>query len=179
MVNRYKFNVLQVVLHHIFTTQYFLGAPSIPEQKTLRNLFLQRLGAKFTDGKIDETAVETGRAAELAGTYFNQVIDRQISKAGGLLTFNSILLAVIFTHDLFANNKDIRTIIAGLLLFSCMPLLDMLVAIWAQPEVYGSALQDLDDSLRTCSFRSRLLVMSTIPSFVAVISVLGMELWGS
>ncbi|MBY0468769.1 MAG: hypothetical protein K2Q07_07315 [Burkholderiaceae bacterium] len=89
--------------------------------------------------------------AELAFAYVNQVIDRQISKASGLLAFNSIVFAglqVANTSTFAAKLSAVLSLLAALLLLLLMHVK------WGSPESFQTAENDLNYSLNVCFNRA-------------------------
>lgn len=131
---------------------YLLGAP-IGRQD--QQAFEQALQARFGN---ESNAFE----------YMERVLDRQISKASGLLSYNSILVAALsfggFPHWL-------GKISAAIALFSCLPLLLMLYVSWHEAEVYQQAKSDFQSSCVTCYWRSYLLTISLLLSTIATILI--------
>ena len=89
--------------------------------------------------------------AELAFGYVNHVIDRQISKASGLLAFNSIVFAglqVANTSTFAAKLSAVLSLLAALLLLLLMHVK------WGSPPSFQTAEDDLNYSLHMCFNRA-------------------------
>ncbi len=89
--------------------------------------------------------------AELAFSYVNQVIDRQISKASGLLAFNSIVFAGLQVADTSTFAGKLSAVLS---LLAALLLLLLMHVKWGSPESFQTAEDDLDYSLHMCFNRA-------------------------
>lgn len=139
--------------------KHILGAPLCEcDRKEFKNALLKRFSGDN----------------EQAFSYINNVLDRQIAKASGLLTFNSILVA---TTTLSKNPEQFITLTAGsLALFSCIPLLLLMYVFWGGSDKYSEAQADFEDTCETCYRRSYALTISLIASFLATVFI-AISLW--
>lgn len=112
---------------------------------------------------------------EGAVSFIGNVIDRQIAKASGLLSFNSLLFAGL---QVSSASKGWLTITALLLtLIACLPLLALLFVDWRKPDSYRSPQEDFQFITRLAMMRSRLLAaslgLSIIGTVISMLIVLG------
>ncbi|MFM0670227.1 hypothetical protein [Paraburkholderia sediminicola] len=161
----------------MFRKGYILTAPKKEKKGEYTTALLRRYGAAFqNNGVVDSDADATKRAWEYAFQYLDRVVDRQISKASGLLTFNSILLVVLYGQDaLFKCREPWRIVLTTLLIVSCFIMLDMLYVNWSDPSNFESAKKDFEGSLDICSSRTRHLFLSLVLSSLAVLIMLFAE----
>jgi hypothetical protein len=103
---------------------------------------------------------------EKAVTYMEKALDRQLNKARGLLTFNSILVAALRVQEgqTYCCWNNIGSIFA---IVSCLPLLLMLWVVWGSNEDYSETVKDFDRLFALCCKRAYRLSFSILASIVA------------
>lgn len=101
---------------------------------------------------------------EGAVAYIDRVIDRQLNKAGGLLTFNSVLIAAL---NLLGDGAFLTNVGSLTAIVSCLPLLFMMYVIWAPAGQYATAEKDFRRGCKLSYYRARLLSLSLAASLVA------------
>ena len=110
-------------------------------------------------------------APETAVTYLDRIIDRQLNKARGLLSFNSILIAALNIERSAGHTTahpcptDIASIAA---LVSCMPLLVMMYVVWGPLTTYEDPGAEIDRAVKLCCKRAYMLTASLLASGVAI-----------
>jgi hypothetical protein len=140
----------------------------IPVRKADWKLYREAIKERFTD---PEKGVE----------YVYRILDRQINKARGLLTYNALLFA---TFRLFASDTNPSAISsswikcgAGAALFSCCVLLTLLWVWWGSSDDYRTAANDLiaalDRTMRRTQLISLALALSAISTLIALGSIVG------
>lgn len=170
-------NFLKFVGHIYRRREYVLGAPIDDRIKFYKTDLVKRFGGAVVNGEIVlPPSTDTNNAYERAYSYLDAAIDRQINKASGLLTFNSILLAVLYSYDLYKSHSYWRLSLTTMLVLACMLLLDMMLMIWSGPEVFGSAIEDLDGALHVCRNRTRVLSLSIVISIAATLLMLVLDI---
>jgi hypothetical protein len=101
--------------------------------------------------------------------FVDAMLDRQITKAGGLLTFNSILLAGFrLSTDHVPHFVRVTNSVGSLVaLATCLVLLVSIVRVtWSQPGTYGSATSELTHTVRLLCQRS--YVINVFAMFSAI-----------
>lgn len=108
---------------------------------------------------------------EDAVTYMQKVLDRQINKARGLLTFNSILVAALGSQDLPIACLEKWAAISALL--SCLPLLALMRVKWpTDPTEVKDAHSDLKSHCSDSYGKSFILTVSLVLSGFATVLIL-------
>lgn len=171
-------NLQKWAKHSLFSKGYFLGAPTKDCLPSYETELVKRFGCECEiDGTVKSCSSATKKAYEMAFSYLDRIVDRQISKASGLLTFNSVLLVVLYSQGKpFEGATLLRLLLTTMLLLSCMLLLDMMLVVWSTSEVFGSASKDFEGSLQVCCTRTRYLSLSTVLALGAILLMLGVEL---
>ena len=106
-----------------------------------------------------------GPAIEQAVVYADRITDRQINKARGLLSFNSVLFAVFAFHpDTFV----MRPFGTLLTLVSSLMLVLLMYVSWAPAKDFVSAETDFRNSCRVCYRRAWILTVAIVLSLVSV-----------
>lgn len=99
--------------------------------------------------------------AELAFAYVNKVIDRQISKAGGLLAFNSIVFAGLQIAGVSSGPAKLSAVLS---LLAALMLLLLMRVKWGSPASFQTADDDLSYSLNMCFNRAMAISWSLLLS---------------
>lgn len=107
---------------------------------------------------------------EKAFSYVNKVLDREINKSIGLLTFNGILFAAL---SLAENKTTLINWAKVLVLFSCVPLLRVMFVVWGRPSDSSSDQKDFDATFKMVWWRSGFILISLVLSFLATLCCLG------
>ncbi len=160
------------------------AAAAVPQVK-LRDRLLPAIAAAFgplpgTEGANSfETNLATrfneSKPLEGAVTYIDRVIDRQLNKARGLLSFNSILLAALnFEHSCVPHWPEWASILA---LVSSVPLLLLMLVVWGQPSRFATAADDLKATVTLSCWRGYALVFSFLFSLAAVAISILITVW--
>jgi hypothetical protein len=154
------------VTRNLFSQEYFLLAPKSQFYSCYTNALLERFDRRPVESR--EGSPSKG-VYEQASSYLDKVIDRQLNRARGLLTFNSILLALVNNEmSVVASHMGTRLILSTLLLLSCMLLLGIMFVHWAHADDLQDIAKDLDGSFNICARRTRLVTILTLLSFIAV-----------
>ncbi|OYT99284.1 MAG: hypothetical protein CFE40_05300 [Burkholderiales bacterium PBB1] len=95
--------------------------------------------------------------AELAFDYVNRVIDRQISKASGLLAFNSIVFAGLQIANVSTFAAKLSAVLS---LLAALFLLLLMHVKWGSPDTFQTAEDDLNYSLNVCFNRAMVISWS-------------------
>lgn len=106
--------------------------------------------------------------------YVQRSLDLQISKAGGLLTFNGLVIAVgtlLWTTIDARSGSSSPAVVFWLMLVSSVITLLLIVVWWSAPQHYASATADISKSLRIGSIRGWTLNIATLMSIVSVCAV--------
>ncbi|MFM0427587.1 hypothetical protein PQQ75_01120 [Paraburkholderia aspalathi] len=161
-------NRLCLLLNRTFSDDYFLAAP----RKGKQSAYVQALLLRYSRTNTSESTYEQ------AFQYLDTVVDRQISKASGLLTFDSILLAVLYAQEaLYSPHEWGRMLLTALLFFACLVLFDMLYPNWSSPKSFETAEEDFTGSFNICCSRTQHLFLSMLLSVVALVAMMGAEIW--
>ena len=161
-------NLWHLLRHRTFSEHYRLAAP----RKDKQSEYVQALLKRYNVTENRE------RAYDQAFQYLDTVVDRQISKAGGLLTFDSILLAVLYAQEaLYSPHEWGRMLLTALLFFACLVLFDMLYPHWSSPESFETAEKDFTGSFNICCSRTQHLFLSMLLSVVALVAMMSAEIW--
>jgi hypothetical protein len=112
-----------------------------------------------SDRQAFKTAIlgRFGGNAELAFGYVNQVIDRQISKASGLLAFNSIVFAGLQIANVSTFAAKLSAVLS---LLAALFLLLLMHVKWGSPDTFQTAEDDLNYSLNVCFNRAMVISWS-------------------
>ena len=151
-------------------------------REKFEEMYLKRFRENRTvikdSSKPTETTVES-IVSEKASEYLYRVLDRQINKARGLLTYNGLLLASFnFVTRTQANPPPSKPVlvVAGaggaLALLSCLPLLVLMVVKWGDPAWYKDAESDCKATLQTVWQRTGWVRLSLGLSLVATLAAL-------
>lgn len=147
-----------------------------------RLAFGKALWERYTGGKpadlraIEEAANDPQQAGAL--TYLERVIDRQLNKCRGILSFDGLLLASVkMWADKLPNNSGMGHSLAvfalGLaaffLLASSIVMLDLLWVHWGASDDYKTYGREVVASIKVCEHRSRLISCSVVLSVGAVV----------
>ena len=134
-------------------TSHWTGAPwKAEDKKAFEDTILNR----FNDFGL-EKAVE----------FMDRVIERQLIKSSGLLTFNSILIGVV--HYISSSPNIWANIATYLSMVSCLPLLSMMYVKWGPATAFTNAEIDVRRACKICFHRAHLLTISLGLSVAAVI----------
>lgn len=130
---------------------HLLGAPfRFPDQDEMIHALEQRFNSDM----------------EKAFSYGVDIGNRQINKAIGLLTFNSILFAA---YNVSNKTTLIPIPFAQLLsLLSCLPLLYMMFVVWFPAENYKTAEADFSQLMDVIFKRSHFLSLSLYIAFISL-----------
>ena len=151
---------------------YVLGAPLLkgdksPYEATLTN--------RFRAAGDSPTEEEKRRANEQKADYVYRVLDRQINKARGLLTYNALLftaLNLISRGSTMTFEPKICGVSAALLgrvlaLAACAMLLLLLKMSWGKADIYKDADADAKGTLETVWKRTYWVTLSLYVSMMA------------
>jgi len=117
-----------------------------------------------------EKAILERYSVEGAVNYISLIVDRQITKAIGLLTVNTILFAAFTNTNMHSTYNEIPLIVASLLvLISSFPLITIMYVAWGSKEEYQVAKQDFEGTCKIVYLRSYFLTFSLMLSFLALI----------
>jgi len=149
--------------------RFLLGAPL---REDLYETYKTTLINRFSEG---DPKVFTEKGVD----YINRVLDRQINKARGLLTYNALLVTAINTVvvartprgavPVFMHWIDIGRILA---LASCIPLLAIFYLIWGPAEVFKDAASDFAGTYNTLRQRTYLLTVAIYATLLATLIAL-------
>lgn len=138
---------------------------AITEVKTAAEI----AAARFNDVKV--LPLVDRQAAERAQTYLERVVDRQINKVRGILTFDSILIVAIRTLGTDSGEKCFlasRNIAVGCLWVAIFICLIMFVVHWGDVEHYRDAKTEFDLTTVLIRRRSTMVLMAVVLSGLAV-----------
>lgn len=130
-------------------SSFWLGAPTHRGDVEIFALVLQH---RF------ENAKDTGVG------YIDRVVDRQLNKARGLLTYNSLMLA---TSNLIGLEATFKVPVSVLALISCLFLMKMMYVEWGSIQTYEDWSADIADGVYVAAGRAKLLTASLAFSGVA------------
>lgn len=121
---------------------YWMGSPWwASDRQAFKDAILKRYGGQ----------------AEPAFAYVNQVIDRQISKASGLLAFNSIVFAGLQVANVSTFAAKLSAVLS---LLAALLLLLLMHVKWGSPDTFHTAENDLNYSLNVCFNRATVISWS-------------------
>jgi hypothetical protein len=142
-----------------------------PPQATLATSVRKRF-------RLDEASTAPAdkvAAYEKAVVYLDRIIDRQIIKTGGLLTFNSILLAGfrIGSDHLLTWAKVVNAIGSFVALVTCVALLLLVVRVtWNRSTEYETAETEFSNTVKLLCQRSYTINIFAIVSAIAALGAL-------
>lgn len=125
---------------------YALGAPlSRAEKNSVEEAILARFG---------------GNAAE-ASAYIDRIIDRQITKAGGILNGTAILAGIsVYVKALLP---------LGLALVTILLMLTLYYVQWSRPDHFRTAQKDFESMIELCYTRSVTITIGSLLTFLSVV----------
>jgi hypothetical protein len=154
-----------------------------------RNKRLYILGAPWSTQYIREYEIAAQTRFTRAGTpdwekacdYAIRIIDRQINKARGVLTYNGLLFtALTFAGSRLAQESKSTTLPllgASLALLACIPLLSLMVVRWASVDEFANAQADFQRMSRQARHRTYVLTMCLYVSvFTTVLAFFSISL---
>jgi hypothetical protein len=151
---------------------YVLGAPFSDKNKAP---YLTNLKARFTVSGSSSPVDDQRRANEQKTDYVYKILDRQINKARGLLTYNALLFtALSLVSRGPASTPDpkicgVSAVFLGrvLALGACTVLLWLLKMSWGKADNYASADADFNGTLETVWMRTYWVTVSLYVSMLA------------
>jgi len=164
-------------------TQLVLGVALFlgPQGGELLRLF-RRVVPPFSQKRLDaykEALVErfrgTADPVEAAAALVQRSLDLQVAKAGGLLAYNGLVAAValvLWTRELPLSVLEL--VMLGLLLSSSLLSLFAIISLWAPPEIYKDATEDLKSSIWLAARRA---LCANLAIFLSMAASLMIAVW--
>jgi hypothetical protein len=151
-------------------------AHDLPEGPARDELLTKASGLSDSAATLKEIASSWPPISAVSNAATNDVhssLALQVSKAGGLLTFNGLLAALAaFLYDKTTEYHSCMTYaVAGLLTTSCLLSLVTIFSRWRKPSVVKSLRKDLFCSLRLEARRAWALNASVLFSAIGVVFV--------
>jgi len=108
------------------------------------------------EGRNQPSIAEQDRAL----TYLERIVDRQLNKVRGVLTFNALILAAF-------RNSDCPGVFLLVPICACLIVLPILRVNWGSPQRFQLIKSEFDSMMVSVWRRSRLIDLSILLSFVA------------
>jgi hypothetical protein len=151
----------------------------VPSGRALES-YTTELWKRYTDqATLQDPPPPAAEAAERALAYIDRIIDRQISKSNGVLTFNSVLIALLALEDKRIFNVYFWHIgfAAGISILLLISSFIILLHFWIHWEInvtlYGSFAPEFKRAARLASRRSKALMWSVAISIFCVWAIGG------
>jgi hypothetical protein len=151
--------------------------------------FVNAIHDRYVGGLQEFQPTETHRAwfaqyGDRAVGYLERIVDRQINKARGILTFVVILIAVngLLVSDVHSLSKvrphllmmkNLEHYIIGGLYISALLMLEFLWVRWGDPENYAMFTKEITESVKVIRKRS---VIMNLTLWVLSLCIIGMVL---
>ena len=156
---------------------------TVTEKNILKGALYFPLGAPWRSKHI-EPYVKTlearfGDKMDRGVDYLHRILDRQINKARGLLTYNALLFAAMNAMIIAGSPRGTVPTVTPLgrlglflALASCIPLLFILYLSWGTASVLGSEASDFSATFLTLRRRTYILTLSIYATLIATVIAL-------
>lgn len=150
---------------------------SIPINKAYVDIFRNHIWYRYTGKEYPCDEDVNIQNLDRASAYMERVIDRIINKARGILPFNSILLVIVGMERAEQKNPLVIAVTLASLAFSSLILLTLFWVHWGKVDHYQKASDEFNATARIIWFRSYVLQIAIVASFIGVFGVIWLGLF--